>query len=127
VKLNPLVVLTAVVYGLGGLALTFAPVEVLTALGAAASPVEAWVGQLLGGALMALGWLNWVQRYAVVGGVLGRPLLLTNLLFLLAAFGSSLRTWREDPTTVALVLTGLSGALGAAYGLRLVRAPAAGP
>ncbi|HLA64473.1 MAG TPA: hypothetical protein VK610_08585 [Rhodothermales bacterium] len=126
-KLNPLVLLTAVACAAAGLALTFAPDEVLGALGGGGDPVAVWVGRLLGAALLALAMLNWIQRRAVVAGILGRPLLLTNLLFTTVSFWASVDTWRARPVPALLVVTVVLGAFALAYGIRLFNPTPAAP
>lgn len=83
-----------------GLALNFAPGEAAAAAGiegASALPL-----QLLAGALIGVGLLNWYSRQAVFGGIYGRPLGLANIvLFVIGSFalgraalaGSSTALW----------------------------------
>ena len=127
-KLNPLVLLVALVYGFVGIVLTFAPDEILARAGATPAPVVVWLGQLLGAALLGLAFLNWLQRYAVVGGILGRPLLLTNLTFLMVSFFASVHQWRAaGASSLFAAASVLLGLLAAAFGLRLFRAPSSTP
>ncbi len=123
-KLNLLVVITAVVYALPGLVFTFAPDEVLLRLGlAAAPPLLHWLLELLGGALMGLAIMNAMQRYAMVGGVYGRPLLLANLTLLSIGGLSSLRLWRTTGDQRILIAAVILCALLAAYGRLLFKSP----
>ena len=119
--LNPLLVVAAVVYGLSGLALTFVPAELLTALQAPTSAPLTWLAQLLGAALLGLSSLNYLHRYAPVRGVLGRPLLLSNLVFLSASFFASLSSWRHDHAGAFLLAALVLGPLLAAFALRLFK------
>jgi hypothetical protein len=68
-----------------GLAFNFAPAEAATTLGlegANALPL-----QLLAGALIGVGLLNWYSREAAFGGIYGRPMGLANiLLFVVGSF-----------------------------------------
>lgn len=118
-RLNLLLVSAAIVYGLSSLALIFAPTEVLGAANAPSGPVVAWMGQLLGGALFGLAMLNWMQRYSVVGGILGRPILVTNLSFLAVSFFASLSSWRHTKGHVFLIASAVLGSLFVAFGSRL--------
>jgi len=120
VKLNLLLVASAAVYGVSGLALTFAPAELLAALGASPSAAPLVLAQLLGAALLALATLDWLQRYATVGGILGRPVLLANLIFALPGFLSALRAWRHDGGAPLLTIACVLGAFTAAFGMRLL-------
>jgi hypothetical protein len=125
-KPNPLLVAAALVYGVVGFAFTFAPDEIVAALGLDGSPVAGWLGALAGAGLLGLAALDWMQRHTVLGGVLGRPVLVANLLFLFAAFFPTLRAWREVGGAPLLGATVALGALAAAFGIRLFR-PAAMP
>lgn len=118
---NPLLVVAGIAYGVAGLALTFAPHELLPYVGVTASPATAWLGQLLGAALFALAFLNWFLRFTQMAGIHGRPLLVTNLSFSTIAFLASLRHWREGGTSVVAGATVVLGALAIGFGARLLR------
>ena len=122
-KINPLLAGSAVLYGMAGVALTFAPQEFTSAMGATPSAFGSWLAQLLGGGLLSIAWLNWLQRYATVGGILGRPVLFTNLLFLSVAFWSSIDAWRHHSVAGALSVAVVLGAVAIPFGLRLFSAP----
>lgn len=122
-KLNPLLLIAAGTYSLAGLGLTFAPSELLAYLGCPPHPAAIWLGQLFGAALLALASLNWLQRYASVGGVLGRPVLLTNLVFVLVSFFATLGVWRHEGGFAFLAVSAALGLLTLAFGLRLFRSP----
>jgi hypothetical protein len=123
-QLNLLLVIAALIYGVAGLSLIFAPSEVLVALHAPAPPASVWSMQLLGAALLGLAAGNHVQRFAIVGGIFGRPVLLTNLHFLTVSFLVSLRAWRHNDDSVYLVVVLVLGALLAAFAVRLFTRPA---
>ncbi|MEO6325411.1 MAG: hypothetical protein ABIT01_00405 [Thermoanaerobaculia bacterium] len=122
-KINPLLAASALVYALAGITLTFAPQEVTSALGGAATAIGSWFAQLLGASLLGLGSMNWVQRYATVGGVLGRPVLLMNLLFLIVAFFASVDAARHHTAPGALAAAVVLGALLIPFGYRFFAKP----
>jgi hypothetical protein len=123
-KLNLLVVTSAVVYAIPGLVFTFAPDEVLLRLGVVAGPpLLHWLLELLGGALLGMAIMNAMQRYAMVGGVYGRPLLVANLALLSIGGLSSLRLWRSTGDQRVLIAAIVSCALLAAYGRLLFKSP----
>lgn len=124
-KPNPLPLAAALLDAAAGIALTFAPEEVVTALGVPRSPMGTWLGQLLGAALLGLAFANWMQRFTALGGIYGRPLLMTNLVFTLTAFFASLGAWRQQGGEIVLGAAILLGILGAAFGWRLFRPAAA--
>ena len=125
-QLNLLLVIAALIYGGGGLSLIFAPTEVLVALHAPAPPASVWSMQLLGAALLGLAAGNFIQRHAIVGGIFGRPVLLTNLHFLTVSFFVSLRAWHHDHDFAYLVVVLVLGSLLAAFAVRLFTRPATG-
>lgn len=124
-KSDPLLVAPAVLYGAAGLALVFAPAEILASLGGPATSVGAWLAQLLGSALLGLAWLNWLQRSAKVGGIFGRHVLLPNLMFTTVAFWLTLSAWRHQPERLSVLVVGVVfGTLSVLFGIRMFgRAP----
>lgn len=78
---NRLLAATAFLYALGGAALTFAPAEALSAAGLSHPPEVVWLAQAFGSGLLALGWLNWLHRFSRTAGILGRMVVLPNVLF----------------------------------------------
>src|SRR3954469_10225593 len=63
-----------------GLAATFAPGELLAALGAPATDPLPVVVQLLGGLYCAVAITNWTAKDNLIGGIYARPLSLGNFL-----------------------------------------------
>jgi len=123
-RLDPLLLVTAALYVGAGLALTFAPAEILAALGQAVGAPATWAAQLAGAGLLAVGWQNWLQRHAVVRGIYGRPTLLANLMFGLTAGGACLSAWRAGVGAGALAAAVALLAAAGAFGLRMRQAPA---
>lgn len=117
---NPLLVVVSIVYFIVGLALTFAPQELLAWLGAPSSHVSTWLTQLLGGALFALGFLNWFLRFTAMGGIHGRPLLVTNLSFFAIAFSATLKQWQAQGGPLFAAAAVLTGALLVIFAQRLL-------
>ena len=117
---NRLLAATAVVYALVGLALSFAPAEIAAAAGLAISPELLWVAQALGGALLALAWLNWLHRFARTAGILGRSVVLPNLIFALAASLNAIAALRHGAAGERLFpLAIVFGIVAIAFGSRL--------
>ena len=122
--------MAAAAYSLPGLGLTFAPSELLRYVGLPSDAAVTWLAQLFGAALLGLASLNWFQRYSTVGGVLGRPVLLTNLVFLTVSFFATLGAWRHQGGVVFLTAGVAFGLLALAFGLRMFQSPssrASGP
>jgi hypothetical protein len=97
-----------------GLAALFAPQEIAARLGAQGQATSQVVVQLLGGSLFALGFLDWFSRFSPIGGIFGRPVLVTNLAFFFIATtvlgrhaldsGSGVHAWLPMGGTGALAL-----------------------
>lgn len=113
----------AVVLMGGGVALTFLPEEIGSAVFGPDAP--GIVLAVLGGALFGLGLLNWMTRRAPIGGIYGRPVLMANLVHFTVAGLALLRMALDEPVGVgfwAITLVYLAGL--AFYGLLLFKGPA---
>ena len=123
---SPLLVVSAVIYFAAALPLLFAPEEVLTFAGAAPSILDMTLLQVIGSAIFGFAMLNWLNRYARVGGIFGRPIVAGNLAhagtaaLLLGRVAS--RASFSSLLTVALVLY---GSLAVAFGFKFFVQPTA--
>lgn len=70
---------SAVLMGLAGIALTFAPELLAGLFDVSAEPAVLLIGQVLGALYFALAMLNWMLKDSVIGGIYNRPALVTNL------------------------------------------------
>ena len=70
---------SALVMGLAGIAASFAPSEVLTAVGVAPTTILPVLVQLLGATLFAFAMVNWTARGSLIGGIYNRPIAIGNL------------------------------------------------
>ncbi len=64
-----------------GMLLLFASEEMLPNVVTGFPPAVAWIGELVASGWLAMAILNWANRKALLGGVYGRPVVLTNMLF----------------------------------------------
>ena len=127
-RADPLLVASGLVYGAAGLGLIFLPVETISAIGAGAAPAGVWVAQITGAALFALSQLNWMQRFAKVGGIFGRPVLVPNVVFTTVAFFASVRSWRREPERLEIAVAAtVLAVLGMLFMMRLLARPRAEP
>jgi hypothetical protein len=109
---------------LGGGALLFASDVLLPALVQGFPPAAAWLGQLLGAALLGVAALNWLQRGAVLGGIYGRPVVFANFVLYFVSALSLLRALLGGGAPRALWLVfAPAAALAMAYGALLLRGP----
>jgi len=85
--INNKTILTGVAayYFLHGVVLLFSPESMLDLFHISVMKDTIVAGQFFGGSLIALGYLTWLSRHAVVGGIYGRPLVITNLTFFLVS------------------------------------------
>ena len=75
-----LMIASALVLGLAGLAATFAPAELLSAWGSPASDQTVILVQLLGALYFSFALLNWSAKGVMIGGIYARPVSLGNFL-----------------------------------------------
>jgi hypothetical protein len=95
---------TAIALAVLGVALLFAPEEQARAIGApaAASP---WL-QVLGGACLGLGALDWLSRRSLIGGIYGRPVAAANQIhFTIGALTLVRHGWGSTPPAAYWILT----------------------
>ena len=105
----------------GGLTWLFAPDAAFSSLGLAMPPQSAWAGQLLGAAWLGFGALNWVQRRAILGGVYGRPIVLSNLFHYFIGAMALIKAGQGGAGVWLLAIP--FAALALAYGALLFRGP----
>lgn len=118
---------SALVLGIAGVGLLFAPNAILRLLEPEIPATAYWIGQLLGASWIGLAALNWYSRSRVLGGIYGRPVMLANLgvYFVggLSAVGAA-RHVGFPPEFWWLIVP--SGLLGLAYLHLMLRGPWAG-
>ena len=109
---------------LGGVALLFAPDVLLPRLVPAFPPAGAWLGQLLGAGWLALAALDWLTRSTLLGGIYGRPVVMSNAAFYVIAATVLLRRMvgREVPAAIWIVAVPVV-VLAAVYAWLLRRGP----
>ena len=121
-----LLVASAAVYLVAGIALLFAPAELLAAAGEPASILPVAVLQVLGSALFGFAMLNWMHRHSTVGGIFGRPLVMANLAHAgSAALLLARPPVERDPAVVLLVALGIYAVFAIGFGSRLFVTPRA--
>ena len=110
--------------GVAGVALLFASDELLPVLVAGFPPAGSWLGQLLGAAWLGVAVLNWLQRRTVLGGIYGRPIVLTNLTLYFVSALSLLRSQLAGHgTVIPWLLFALCVTMALTYGILLLRGP----
>lgn len=122
-RINRLLVIASVIYVIPGAVLLFASDVLLSRGGQSSASTAQWLAGELGAALVAFALLNWFQRYSLLGGIYGRPLLLANLLLLSNATFSSIGRWRAHGDTVFAITGAIAGALLFAFARKLFGSP----
>ncbi|HYU35067.1 MAG TPA: hypothetical protein VEW48_23185 [Thermoanaerobaculia bacterium] len=108
--MNPklLMMASALVLGLAGVAASFAPAELLTAWGSPATDQTVLVVQILGALYFSFALLNWTAKGVMIGGIYARPVSLGNFLhFTMGALALAKQELSHDlgvPIVVALVV-----------------------
>jgi len=104
------------VLGVCGVVGLFAPEVLLSAINMAFVTPH-WPVQILAAAFLALAIFNWMTRGFTMGGIYGRPVLMTNFTFYFVAALSTVRPvlagWLPGPVGVLLIC----GIFAIAYGL----------
>jgi hypothetical protein len=118
--------LSTAVLGVCGIVALFAPEVLLSAI-SMAFVTPHWPVQLLAAAWLGLAIFNWMTRGFAMGGIYGRPVVLTNFTHYFVAAMATVRPvlagGRPGPVVVLVVF----GLFAVAYGyLLFARGPAAG-
>ncbi|HEY2093629.1 MAG TPA: hypothetical protein VGJ81_17280 [Thermoanaerobaculia bacterium] len=102
---------SAVCMAIAGLALSFAPAEVLAASGVNAVPALVVAAQLAGALYLGFAILDWMARESTIGGIYNRPLALGNFLHFgagaLALLKAASRTPHSMPGWIATAVYSL--------------------
>ena len=104
--------------------LLFAPDVVLPRFAPGFPASALWLGQLLGAAWLGMAALDWVSRFAMLGGIYGRPTVFANAALYFISTLVILRAASRSPSSTGLwVLAVPAVALTVAYGWLLYRGP----
>ena len=116
--------ISAVLLGLGGIALLFAADVVLPRIIPGFPRTAFWLGQLLAAGWLAIALLNWVSQPGLLGGIYGRPVVLANSALYFITTTVMLKTaFRPGaPAWLWLVLVP-AAALAIIYGWLMFRGP----
>jgi RimJ/RimL family protein N-acetyltransferase len=116
---------SAIVLGIAGLALLFAPVELQRLVPPSSpAPVPPMVLQLWGAALLGLAATNWVGRGLILGGIYGRALVMGNAMHWTVGSLVGVRAVLDHPTSAgAWAAAALYGVFALAFTWLLRRHP----
>lgn len=101
-----------------GLALTFAPQEILHRFDSDATIWEQAMAQLCGALYVAFALMNWMAKGATLGGIYGRPIVIGNLVhFTMGALMLLKMTTVPPEELTAWILLGFYAVLAVLFGL----------
>lgn len=108
----------------GGNALLFASDVLLPRFEPGFPASGAWIGQLLAAAWLGIGVLNWLSRFALLGGIYGRPVVMANFtLYFIASMVLVRRVMSGGAPVAVWTVLVVAAALAIAYGWLLRRGP----
>lgn len=109
-----------------GIALLFAPDQVLPNVVPAYPKAALWLAQLLGAAWLGVAGLNWLHRASLLGGIYGRPVVVANMtLYFVSALVLLKAAGRMGASPALWPVSTVVAVLAAAYGYLLFRGPLA--
>lgn len=115
---------SALVLAAGGIALLFGSDELLAGAIPGAAVSATILGQLVAAGWLGIAGLNWNQRHVIIGGIYGRPMVLSNLsLYAISALSVAHPLMTGAVPRVFAVLAALFGVLALLYGTLLLRGP----
>jgi hypothetical protein len=100
-----LITSAAITLGLAGIACLLLPKEILNLYNPATEDTQGLLVQLLGASLLALAALDWVSRNSLLGGIYGRPVVVTNHSHFVIGSLLMLRAVISQPNNLAIWLT----------------------
>jgi hypothetical protein len=107
-----------------GLALTFAPEELLSVLGTNGNPTLTLFAQLTGALYVGFAILNWMARESTIGGIYNRPLLMGNLThFVVGALALLKAATKLQASAPAWVAAGIYTIFAIGFGTLFFRSP----
>src|SRR5437773_7222767 len=113
---RPLQILSTAVLATCGIVTLFAPEVFLSAIGMA-NTTPHWPLALLAAAWLALAMFDWMTMGFTMGGIYGRPVVMTNFTHYFVAALSSLRPALLTGHVGAIGVTLIFGIFAVAYGL----------
>jgi hypothetical protein len=118
---------SALVLGAAGVAGTFLPQELLTALHLPAAGVPVLLIQLHAAILLAFGIANWMAKGSLMGGIYNRPLALGNLIHFAIGTITLCKFAASSHPPFIIVAAAIYVAFAIGFGLVVFRSPAPVP
>lgn len=123
-----LMTLSAVLFALLGIGITFMPQELLEHVGVRPLGPVVLLMQLLGALCLGAATLNWMNRGALLGGIYGRPVCMANFFNFAIGAPALLKGLAAAPVSIeVLVMAAIYAAFAVWFGLVLFTHPATAP
>lgn len=87
-----LMVSSAIVFAIFGLAATFFPIEILKYMNAGNALLSVLLIQIIGSLYLGFAFMNWMARATIIGGIYSKPLSIGNFSHLFIASVSLIKT-----------------------------------
>jgi len=121
-----LMIVSASVLAVLGLAASFVPREVLNFLGARPDPLPVLLVQITGALYLGFAMLNWMARESLLGGIYGRPVAFGNFMHFTVMALALLKALIAGPRPpVVLAFAAVYGVFCVAFGWVLFTPPRA--
>jgi hypothetical protein len=115
---------SAIVMGASGLAGTFAPQELATALGITSTGVLPLLIQLLAALLFGFAMVNWMARGSLIGGIYNRPVLVGNVAhFLIGGLAAIKAVLAGEHRPLVIGIAAVYAVFAIGFGTLLFRGP----
>lgn len=120
-KATTLTHLSLVLFGTAGTVLLFAGADVLPTVFDAS---DGWLAQLVASGWLAMAMLNWLHRRSVVGGIHGRPLVMSNLVvWVIVSTTLAKAGGAPIPELLRIGVSSVAGLMALTYGWLMMRGP----
>ena len=115
-----LMTVSGVINFVAGILLIFIPEELLSWTDGNAGEAAILAVSLLGTAMLGFGMLNYMGRNAIYGGIYGKPILLSNLIFHTIATVNLLK-FAMNSNGIIVIYTAIAGALYLLFAAGFIR------
>lgn len=115
---------STVVLGVAGIALLFGADVLIPRVFPGIGPGAAMLGQLIAAGWLAVAWLDWNQRHTLLGGIYGRPTVLSNvMLYFVSALSLARPAMASDASAGLQALALVFAVMALVYSGLLMRGP----
>jgi len=111
---------SALTLGVAGLALTFAPAEILKSLGVSGNAAVTLAFQITGALFLGFALLDWMMKESTIGGIYNRPLAAGNFMhFFVGAIALAKAVMAGHTETAVCIAAGIYAVFAVGFGWML--------